>query len=560
MPRPMLCSYTGGSNHQAETEDKLPLGWRRKLDEFQARQEQRLLNVEEFLIKHRQGSKQDFEQLVHVFLLPVEPEVDAMKTADGLQVFQRQDEVFQHQDEQHASSPLDDDKVEAEFQQVVQLSLPEDTTERKYADDMLGKTDSILGRMLNDAHQDFRAENALNSPLSFMRYTAKKILHQSWFEYFAGLVIFLNAIVIGVETNMSVSASDPSEYSWVETAENIFLALYTLELAGKLLVEGKALFKDNWFRFDLVIVLCGWLGKFLEIAGFSSTVSWWQQILLIRMLRLLRLIRAMRTIKLFKNMWSLVYGILQSFDTMVSTFGLLLFSVFMFGCVGVDLITLDQDLASYEGTSDIVSYHFTDLFVTMLTLFQFVTCDSVAAVYMPLVLRKPLLSLYFLAALLVISISMMNLVTAVLVETALSTAAEERLTEDHVTKRKLKALLPTLLEMFQQLDTDGSGEISVEEMDQVHVNHLPKDFQNKVSADTMKELFEVLDTDGTGKLSRDEFVEGLVNIVFMQVPLPTIQMLKFIRKTLHKVDSVQDAVTKLQSTFGRERSSALPWA
>ena len=36
----------------------------------------------------------------------------------------------------------------------------------------------------------------------------------------------------------------------------------------------------------------------------------------------------------------------------------------------------------------------------------------------------------------------------------------------------------------------------------------------------MGDLFELLDVDGSGRLSRGEFVEGLLNLVLMDVALP----------------------------------------
>ena len=64
--------------------------------------------------------------------------------------------------------------------------------------------------------------------------------------------------------------------------------------------------------------------------------------------------------------------------------------------------------------------------MTMITLSQFVTQDSIAAIYSPLIKARPVLVLYFLALLFIVSIALMNLVTAVLVEGALEHARQEK--------------------------------------------------------------------------------------------------------------------------------------
>ena len=39
----------------------------------------------------------------------------------------------------------------------------------------------------------------------------------------------------------------------------------------------------------------------------------------------------------------------------------------------------------------------------------------------------------------------------------------------------------------------------------------------RVAEDSMTDLFELLDVDGSGRLTRGEFVEGLLNLVLMDV-------------------------------------------
>ena len=232
-----------------------------------------------------------------------------------------------------------------------------------------------------------------------------------------GSLIAGNAILIGFETELSLSHESSDSRELLSAMEDVFLAIYAIELALRIFALGWRSAHDRWMQFDAFVVFVGLAGKLLSTAmGVNEMVS---NIMLIRMFRLMRLIRALRMLKVFKQMWSLVYGILTSAGTMISTLGLLVLCIYLFACLGVDLISMDEDLATNDDTKDIVTYNFGSLIRTMLTLVQFVTMDSIAAIYMPLIVRKPALAIYFGVALLFISISLMNLVTAFVVPRAM---------------------------------------------------------------------------------------------------------------------------------------------
>merc|ERR1712032_454132 len=133
----------------------------------------------------------------------------------------------------------------------------------------------------------------------------------------------------------------------------------------------------------------------------------------------------------------------------------------------------------------------------MLTLFQFVTLDSVATIYTPLIELQPWLMIYFGALLLIISIALMNVVTAVLVEATIDRSNADKEMERLHMKAKVKAIIPGILEAFKAVDEDSNGIISREEID-VCWQRLPKDFIETVPVDSLKELFDMLDIDGSG--------------------------------------------------------------
>lgn len=119
-----------------------------------------------------------------------------------------------------------------------------------------------------------------------------------------------------------------------------------------------------------------------------------------------------RMVNHFKIMWRLVYGLLTAAETILATSALILVFMFVFSCVAVEVISKDKRLAGLEDTGFIISEYFGNLGKTVMTLMQFVTMDSLATIYFPLIVEEPLLLCFFLPILIFVSIGLMNLVTA----------------------------------------------------------------------------------------------------------------------------------------------------
>lgn len=264
------------------------------------------------------------------------------------------------------------------------------------------------------------------------------------------------------------------------------------------------------------------------VESSASLQEGWQNLLLARGLRLLRLARVFRTLKRFKVVWRLVSGLLSVWDTMASTTCLILLWLYIFGCIAMEVIASDDELKANERTSGVVLDHFSSLPRATLTLLQFVTLDAIANVYFPLVTVKPVLIIYFLPLLMFLSIALMNLVTAVLVEHALEHASQEAELAKLRKKQQIKATLPQLLEIFGGLDADGSGFLTKEEVAGVPLDVLPPNVLEHVSVDNMEDLFEMLDMDGGGSLTQAEFLDGLLSLLLLDIPIWAIQLQKLL--------------------------------
>eukprot|EP00931_Biecheleriopsis_adriatica_P056918 TRINITY_DN33759_c0_g1_i1.p1 TRINITY_DN33759_c0_g1~~TRINITY_DN33759_c0_g1_i1.p1 ORF type:complete len:571 (-),score=96.62 TRINITY_DN33759_c0_g1_i1:21-1700(-) len=408
------------------------------------------------------------------------------------------------------------------------------------------KRASKLQKIVSEA---FVEEKERHEQFPLIRRVCRKMIKSRIFEPAVSIVIVVNAVLIGAETEMSIRAMQHEEYyARMEKVEWIFIALYTIESLIRCIALGRKLLKDRWFQFDLSILLFGYLGKvaFASAAMRNSELAvLTEQLFLVRIFRMLRLIRALRVLKLFRHMWLLVYGMLSSMETMMSTLGLLFLAIYVFACIGIDIITKDQILATHESTAAIVAYNFGNIWRTMLTLMQFVTMDSIASVYIPLIVLKPGLAIYFVIALLFISISLMNLVTASIVQVALDNAAKDKILQERELKARMKKVLPAVMEVFNKLDDDHSGFLSLEEMKHLSLDSLPTELTDKVPVLSMDEMFTILDIHGEGFLTKEEFVEGLLDLSLMEVQLPIVQILKLSRNTYTMLQACKEELSSV---------------
>ena len=119
------------------------------------------------------------------------------------------------------------------------------------------------------------------------------------------------------------------------------------------------------------------------MAGTSSIVL--DKIMLVRMPRLARLVRAARLVVQFRTLWLLVQGLWHSIMPMLWTFIIMAAVVYIFAVLGIELI---REAPEYGEAYDVAQVSFQHLQGAMLTLIQFMTLDSIASTYKPLILSR----------------------------------------------------------------------------------------------------------------------------------------------------------------------------
>merc|ERR1719253_1871607 len=188
------------------------------------------------------------------------------------------------------------------------------------------------------------------------------------FNLTVGAAIVLNAIMIGVEV-------DYGRGDKLEDRQMFFIldAFFSVGFFIEMLVRQNQLgwdyFLDPWNVFDYVLVVLSCVDLAVSISDEGSMAA----VRVIRLLRILRIVRNIRGIRMFRELWMIIQGLIDSMRTMSWVALLLLIIVY---CVSVLLTTT-------VGHSEYVRAHwrFSEQYVgtvyrTMWTTIQVITFDN----------------------------------------------------------------------------------------------------------------------------------------------------------------------------------------
>jgi len=391
-----------------------------------------------------------------------------------------------------------------------------------------------------------------------------RLVHWQGFEISVGIIIFLNAVLIGVDLAF---ASQGRDRGALDILDAVFLGIYTCELALRVLADGRKCFDDSWVKFDAALLCVGWSSELLRKLGTVwDTLGPLIVIRVLRFMRFIRFFRAARMAGRWKTLWKLVSGVAGSMETLISTFIVLAFAVYIFTCLSMELISLDPYLQEDPRTEPTIQQYFGSFSDTVMTTVQFVLMDSAGSIYRPLIQARWWLAFYFPLIFAILPILLMNLVTAVLVEDAISNSNMDEQMKREETKRKIKDLVPRLQQAFQILDKDRNGQVQKEEILNATYEAMPAlaDIAHLLTRQTLADLFDFFDTDGSGRISEHEFVHGVMQLSLSEsLSDPSIEIAEVKHLALanaRSVRAVKDGVEKLvmQLEGGTSKVQAAP--
>lgn len=338
------------------------------------------------------------------------------------------------------------------------------------------------------------------------------------FDVLIGGVILLNAILMGVELDSSENeVTEINDRLFWYVIEILFALTFTSELAVRVYVHRFDYFKTPMNVFDAVLVALTILDTFI-LAPMSSGGSV-RVVGALRVIRMMRLVRLIRLLPRFKELWLIVNGLAHSLKTLAWVSLLLFVTLYFFAIFATQQIGQSDEIYNeyYEKNQGIWDHeiYFGTVPRSMFTLFQICTLDNWSENIARHVKRQqPGMEWLFVAFICFTTFGLLNLVVGVIVENTLASA---KVNETKMKKKREKdrlRVLNHLREFFEQSDEDGSGTLTIEEvqaamkdpeaMNKLKLIDLPLEDPN--------EIFALLDVDQSGELSIDEFISGCMRI------------------------------------------------
>jgi len=386
------------------------------------------------------------------------------------------------------------------------------------------------------------------SPLS-KRKLAVLEAKQSWlqrvvksrgYELVSAASIVFNVVFIALETDlraMFVSSSPRSAYVddfeeeqqyYSFIAANVFSSIFVIDLLLRIHSERTQFFfsrEKGWNAFDIVVVLTSvvevivhWYEIFTGVS--SNARAFLRKFSMLRIVRLLRVIshtRNVRVIRFIRELRLMVFSLTGTLKSLLWAVVLMFIILLVFGVFFTDgaVTYLIQNPALTTNSTEGLRTHFGSLSSATVSLYMAMSGGEDWGNILNVL--KPLPIEYhgaFLAFITFAILALLNVITAVFVEAAMQVSQNDKeLVVLEEMESKLE-FISVMQQVFQELDTNDSGALSLEEFEK-HIED-PKltaflaSFELDVSQ--VRTLFTLLDVDRTGEVDLEEFVSGCLRL------------------------------------------------
>jgi len=406
------------------------------------------------------------------------------------------------------------------------------------------------------------------------RWSVRLVTHV-YFSFITAAMILLNAMLIGLEMELGTNVGKAVPL-WLVVVSIMCDVYFLAEVSIRIVA-----FRDQFLTmdgrvfnvFDSILVLASVLELVLVLSGVKgSTLAAFGTL---KTLKLMRTLRIFRVFKVVKPLGNLAVMILESVQELAWAIVLLLILIYVFGCALTQTcvtfleqhITMTSELSLatfgdpqyvpeyFDGTSALaitVYRYFGSIPRTSYTLFQIVLGGvSWGEITDPLfhvdILSPILLSIYILFTL----IAVVNIITGVFVGNAIESVKKKKEYQIEKEMEVKEQLLEELQETFMRLDQDGSGDLSLEEVEEMLRDPEISAYFHLLGLNAVQSerLFRLLDTENCGRINIREFMEGCIRLKGPARSIDIHSLLNDI-KTLKKAVEDSRRVQREASTFG----------
>jgi voltage-gated sodium channel len=228
------------------------------------------------------------------------------------------------------------------------------------------------------------------SPVPSLQQCVATLVEHRYFTGFITVLILINAVTLGLETDRDVMASIGRELHAFDT---LILLIFTVELVLKFYGYRMSFFKSGWNWFDLIIVGIAWIPA-------SGNLS---------VMRALRVLRVLRLISVVPQMRRVISAIGHSIPGMISVVGVLGLIFYVSSVLATRLFGThpDPNMQEWFGSISASAY----------TLFQIMTLESWSmGVVRPTMELFPWAWSFFLPFIIITSFAVLNFFIGIIVD------------------------------------------------------------------------------------------------------------------------------------------------
>mmetsp|Transcript_96384 Transcript_96384/g.278202 ORF Transcript_96384/g.278202 Transcript_96384/m.278202 type:complete len:585 (+) Transcript_96384:77-1831(+) len=333
-------------------------------------------------------------------------------------------------------------------------------------------------------------------------------------------VILLQSLLIGYGAanafNVQAYGHDPA--AWVDYFEIAFCCFFAIELLARAVAERWTFVFGSewkWNMFDLLLVLM----SFSDLVANGTQSGEFGGVAVGRILRLSRFFALMRMSRVMRQLPSLRIILLSILDSMVSLVWCFIFIGFIMYVFSVLIVygmadflrkdpfdeALKRDLLMWWG----------GLYRCIVTLFMAISGGvDWSEVVRPLQAIGGMYEPLFLFYIFLMCFGVLNVVLGAFVATTQQIAMNDPEAAAKYATAQLESYIHRIRGFFKQADVDRTGTLNWEEFRNNLLNPKVRSYFEALELDTSQAhlLFDLLDKDGSGSVSVEEFVEGCVRL------------------------------------------------
>ncbi len=233
-----------------------------------------------------------------------------------------------------------------------------------------------------------RPANLQDAEFQGLRGQIAKFIEKKAFTYFITLVILINAVTLGLETNKDITAQAGNILG---VLDNTALAIFIVEILLKLYVYRVSFFRAGWNVFDFLIVS---IAIIPTVGAFS-------------VLRTLRIVRVLRLVSVVPQMRRVIAALFHAIPGMASVIAVLLI---IFYVASVMVTNLFGEVQSFD-------HLFGSVGASMYTLFQIMTLEGWSEeIVRPVMNVYPWSWMFFIPFIIITSFAVLNLFIGIIVD------------------------------------------------------------------------------------------------------------------------------------------------